>query len=125
VFQEGVTPKYQIYRGTDLAGPVYRVTMTCPPTEDDFKSYWAAGKGFPPKLYFRALAVSMWRTEKEARKLARNGKFGTCVATVELNDDRVSLALTDEYTGHLSVWGYSRFLIKCVVDCVDTGKAEN
>lgn len=124
LFAEDAQPQYAVFSALDLVGPVYRVTMTCPPTEEDFKSYWGAGKPFPPKLYFRALGVSMWRTEKEAKKLARNGRFGTCVATMDLrNDDRIQVALTNERTGHLAVWGYSRFLVKCVVDCVDIGQA--
>lgn len=126
MYREGAEPDYLVFRSSALAGPVYRVAMTCPPTEDDFKSYWLAGNPFPPKLYFRALGVSMWRTEKEAKKLARNGKFGTCVATMDLaKDDRVCLALTNERTGHIAVWGYSRFLVNCVVDCVDIGKAKS
>jgi len=35
----------------------------------------------------------MWRSEQEARKLAQNGRLGTCVARLELTDDRVFVAL--------------------------------
>lgn len=110
MFRNGAQPRYEVYSATDLSEPIYRVAMTCPPTEDDFKSYLQGGKSFPPKLYFRALAVSMWRTEKEAKKLARNGDFGTCVARVELNnEDRVFVALTNERTGPRGCLGLFAF----------------
>jgi hypothetical protein len=119
----GARPAYSVYSGVDLAAPAYRVCESCPPTSDDFLSYLLAGRtNFSDRLFFRATGVSMFVKQKEAMKLARGGSMGTCVATLDLSDDRLYFALTNEKTGHIDVWGRSRLLLSHVVDCVDTGR---
>jgi hypothetical protein len=121
--REGAEPKFLIYHGADLEGPAYRVVGKCPPTPDDFVSYVVAGgRSFSPRMFFQATSVSMFVTRGEAAKLARGGTLGTCVAELDLADDRVFVALTNERTGHLSVWAPPRVLVMLVVNCAEEGK---
>jgi hypothetical protein len=80
-----------------------------------------AGRGFGGHMFFRATGVSMFRDREQAVRLARGGKLGTCVAELDLADDRVYVALTNEETGHLDVWATPRVLVKLVVNCAEEG----
>jgi len=102
--------------------PVYRVVGRCPPTADDFLSYLLAGRMYPPSLFLRAFGLSMCTKEKEARKLAKGGEMGSCIATLDLSQAAPALfALTSKRTGHITVWtAPTRDLLNHVLDCVDT-----
>lgn len=119
--RDGATPLYEVFRGTDWDGPAFRVVGKCPPSPDDFISYAMAGRGFSGAMFFRATGVSMFRDRDQAVRLARGGKLGTCVAELNLNDERVFFALTSENTGHLDVWAPPRVLVKLVVNCAEEG----
>lgn len=119
--REGAEPAYLIYRGTDLDSDVYRVVSKEPPTEDDFIPYAASGRSFKAKLFFRATGVSMFTKRDEAVKLARGGTLGRYVARVNVRHPDLYFALTNERTGHVTVWGPPRALLECVVDSVDEG----
>ncbi|HEX6699813.1 MAG TPA: hypothetical protein VF101_03705 [Gaiellaceae bacterium] len=119
--REGAAPAYMVYSGLDIEGHAYRIVSKCPPSADDFLSYVMAGRNYPAKMFFRATSVSMFMKLDEAKKIARGGKFGDSIAEVDLADARIFLALTNEQTGHLSVWGRPRFLLERVVNCAEEG----
>jgi len=121
MLRNGAMPAYVIYVSTDLAVPLYRVVGRPDPIEDDFRSYFLAGRRFAPHLYFQAIGVSMFAKKSEAEKLARGGTLGSYVATLEISDQRVHLALTHEKTAHFTVWGYPQYLLGSVVNCAATG----
>jgi hypothetical protein len=115
---------YTVYPGTALDGPVWRVTEQCPPVAGDFISYGLAGRGFSDRMFFRATGVSMFVTRREAVKLARWGRFGNCVAELDIADERIYFALTNERTGHIDVWARPRVLLNSVVNCDDRGRGK-
>jgi hypothetical protein len=110
-------PAYEIFRGSDLGGPAFRVVSKCPPSADDFVPYASAGRQFHNKLWFRATGVSMFTTKREAVKVARGGVMGSFVATLDLDDANIYFALTNRRTGHVDVWAPSRLLADLVVNC--------
>ena len=112
----GSQPAYEVFVGTDLEAPVYRVVRLCPPSEEDFWSYAALGQAFSAKAFFRATSVSMYLDEGRARRLIP--RLGNAVAMLDLADKRVFWALTNERTGHLSVWAEPRVLLGLVLNCV-------
>lgn len=123
-FVDGAQPSYQVFSGAALTQTLFRVTSSCPPTSADFISYAQADRSFPNDQFFRALGVSFWTTAAKARKMARSGQLGHCYAEVDLRaDEWIYCALTNERTGHVSVWAPPRVLLKSVVNCVEEEEA--
>lgn len=122
----GAEPRYLVYSGEALATTLFRVTSTCPPTAGDFISYAQTGRSFPSDQFFRAVGVSFWKTAAKTRKMAMSGHIGRCYAEVDLRrDEWIYFAVTNEQTGHVTVWAPPRVLLNSVVNCVEEGREES
>lgn len=110
-------PRYVVFGGDALAGPVYRIVAQCPPTQEDFRPYAELGRMFPSYHFFRATGVSMHLTLEDAQAANRKFNLGPSIAELDIRDNRVLWALTDERHGHITVWAASAALVSYVTNC--------
>ena len=108
--------KYEVFDGSDLPGPVYRIVERCPPTAEDFRSYAETDRSYSSYAQFRATGISAYLTLEGAR--AANAKFslGGGIATLDLNDNRVVWAKTG-HRDHITAWATSAVFLECVLTC--------
>jgi hypothetical protein len=114
------TPRFVVYDGLALDHTVFRIVASCPPTLDDFKSYYELGRGFTSYQMFRATGVSMFLTEEDAGAANRKFRLGTGIAEVDLRDNRNMWSPTGSH-GHITVWATPPVLLNRVVRCAEEG----
>jgi hypothetical protein len=110
------TPLYEVFRGMDLDGTVFRVVRGCPPTVNDFSSYEARGTRYDRRDFFKGSGVSMYRTRDRAVAVGRRFSHGDAIATVDLNRTGIVWSPTGRQ-GHITVWAAPTTLLEQVVQC--------
>jgi hypothetical protein len=110
-------PRYVVYDGTALPGPVFRVVQTCPPTESDFRSYVDLGRVVQTYHWFRATAVSFFISLDAAENANRQYSLGPAIAELDLRDNRILWSDTGGLPGHISVWATPAALLTFVTTC--------
>lgn len=101
----------------------YRIVKTNPPTADDFMPRpLRQNVGLNPRLRELASGISLWTTQAQAQRAAREvPKLGRYIARLEFVDSdwpRIEKTLD---RGHFTVWGDSALLHASVVQTDPVG----
>jgi hypothetical protein len=99
-----------------LSATVFRIVPACPPTLEDFRSYFELGRYFASYQMFRATGVSMFLTKEEAKEANAKFLLGNGIAELDLRDNRNLWAPSGSH-GHITVWATPAALLDCVVTC--------
>lgn len=106
-----------------MARTFYRITLTNPPTVDDFAS--PQSKGRAPRddnLETQRLwgGISVFATERQARNQAMDlPLLGSYIAALTIPDDApVRVERTLRTRGHHTLWAEPSLLLRCIVSVV-------